>query len=120
MEILDKLFGNTNIKSTDKVSETLHSVIVYFQYNKDGLAQLNQLESRLEKIIALKKVGVYEGHEIAIDNSDGFLFMYGYNAETLFKAVKPTLESVDFMKGAIANLRFGPLDEDAIEIDVEI
>jgi hypothetical protein len=55
-----------------------------------------------------------------MDLSDGSIYMYGPNAEELFKAVKPTLESTDFMKGAIAVLRFGPVHNNSSEIEIEI
>jgi hypothetical protein len=55
-----------------------------------------------------------------MDNSDGFLYMYGKNAETLFKAVKPTLEATDFMQGARAVLTFGPPGEQAPQIEVDV
>ena len=66
-----------------------------------------QLEEKLEKVIADNNAGEYDGHEIAVDYSDGILYMYGQNAENLFKVIKPTLDSCDFMKGATAKLRFG-------------
>jgi hypothetical protein len=55
-----------------------------------------------------------------MDNSDGCLYMYGPNAETLYKAIKPTLEDCKFMKGAQAYLRFGPIGEGTKDIEVEI
>lgn len=55
-----------------------------------------------------------------MDYSDGFLYMYGPNAETLFKTVKPILGSENFMKGAVATLRFGPPGEDTSRIEVVI
>lgn len=124
MEIFDELFGKpTNVQPNhliDKSEKTEHAVIVCFNYRLEELEPLYQLEEKLEKIIADNNVGEYDGHEIAMDNSDGTLFMYGPNAEKLFKAVKPTLEKTDFMRGAIANLRFGPQVDGVNEIEVEI
>ena len=97
-----------------------HAVIVQFNYGIEGLGSLFKLEDELEKVILEKKVGEYDGHEIAVDYSDGSLYMYGPNAETLFKAVKPTLEACKFMKGAKATIRFGPPLDGVKEIEVEI
>ena len=97
-----------------------HSVIVHFNYGMDELDPLHDLECKLEKVIMENEVGEYDGHEIAMDGSDGFLYMYGFNAETLFKTVKPTLEATEFMKGATAQLRFGPPEDGVMEIEVEI
>jgi hypothetical protein len=41
------------------------------------LDPLFQFEKRLEKIVSENKVGEYDGHEIATDYSDGFLYLYG-------------------------------------------
>ena len=113
-----KLVGNLQNEEQDAESE--HAVIVRFKYGIQGLDALYKLEDKLEKIISDNKAGEYDGHEIAMDYSDGFLYMYGTNAEELFKIVKPILDQTDFMKGAIAKLRFGPPAVGAKEIDVEI
>jgi hypothetical protein len=97
-----------------------HAVIVHFNYGMDELDPLHDLENKLEKVITENEVGEYDGHEIAIDYSDGFLYMYGYNAETLFKTVKLTLEATEFMRGAMAKLRFGPPEDGVLEIEVKI
>ncbi len=97
-----------------------HSVIIQFRYGLEELDPLHQLEMELTKLISEKGVGEYDGHEIAMDLSDGFLYMYGPNAEALFKGVQPLLERTEFMKGAIANLRFGPPEEGVSEIEVKL
>jgi len=45
--------------------------------------------------------------------------MYGYNAETLFKAIKPELDKASFLRGGTAWLKFGN-EKDSPEIDVEL
>lgn len=107
-------------KTMDTSVNTEHSVIIHFNYGIEGLDSLFNLEDKLEKAIEENNAGEYDGHEIATDYSDGFLYMYGPNAETLFKAVKPILEATEFMRGAKATLRFGPLDKEVSEIEVEI
>ena len=81
---------------------------------------MHDLEKKLEKVIKEQGVGEYDGHEVAVDMSDGFLYMYGLNAEELFKTVKPTLEQTDFTKGALARLRFGGPGSGTKEIEIEI
>lgn len=97
-----------------------HAVIVHFNYGIEELDPLFELCDKLEKVIEKENVGLFDGHEIAMDNSDGFLYMYGPNAETLFKTVRPTLKSSEFMKGATAVLRFGPAEKEASEIEVDV
>ena len=112
MGLLDKLFG--------KKAEPEHAVIAHFNYNKDDLQPLHDLEDRLEKEIEKRKIGIYDGHEVATDYSDGFIYMYGPNAEVLFKGVKDILESTDFMIGSTIKLRFGPPEDGVKEIEIKI
>ena len=104
----------------DTSTNSEHAVIIHFNYGIAELDSLYDLESKLERCLLDSKVGKYDGHEIAIDNTDGFLYMYGPNAETLFKAIQSTLYSTTFMKGAKALLRFGPPQDSVKEIEVEI
>ena len=115
MKILDKLFGKTQKKEVVE-----HAVIIHFQYGKDKLDDLYKLRDKIEHLINTKELGEYDGHEIATDLSDGYLYMYGPNAEELFTGIKLELEETDFMKGAKAKLRFGPPEEGVKEIVVEI
>ncbi|MDO8999989.1 MAG: hypothetical protein Q7W45_09510 [Bacteroidota bacterium] len=114
-----ELFENLSEGSASKYGNE-HAVIIYFHYPHNNLDILHELEIRLMKIISDNKAGDYDGHEVAMDDTDATLFMYGPNAETLFKTVKPLLEQTSFMKGAIANLRFGPAGTKAPMIEVEI
>jgi hypothetical protein len=72
----------------------------------------------LEEVVTANDVGIYDGHEIANNLSNGSLFLYGPNAEKLFKVVNPTLESFDFMNGAIARLRFGPQEPGVKDLEL--
>lgn len=119
MLITDNFSENGNSKSKREFSQ--HSVVVHFLYGIEELDPLHNLDTKLNKQINDAGVGVYDWHEIAMDSSHGFLFMYGPNAEKLFKTVLPTLKKCPFMKGAVAHLRFGALDEEGVpEIEVEI
>ena len=115
MNILDKLLGK---KSKRELVE--HAVIIHFQYGKDKMDDIYKLRYKLEQKINSKGLGEYDGHEIAIDLTDGYLYMYGPNAEHLYKGIKSTLEEVDFMKGAKAKLRFGPPEDGVKEITISI
>lgn len=118
MKLFDNLFGGKNAGAITRDSE--QAVIVHFIYGAEELEPLHRLENDLIKVIDQAGVGEYDGHEIAIDSSDGFLYMYGSNAENLFKAVKPTLERADIIRNAVARLRFGPPEEGVSEIEVSI
>lgn len=116
--IIDKFFGKKKSDSKDKVPK--HAVIIHFLYGMDGLEPLHRLEKEINILIDPEGVGEYDGHEIALDYSDGFLYMYGPNAEALFKTVRPLLEQIEFMKGATAKIRFGPPENGVKEIIVKI
>jgi hypothetical protein len=90
------------------------AVIVRFNYGIQGLKPLSELEDRLRTVIDSNNVGEYDGHEIAMDYSDGFLWMYGPDATKLYEVIKPVLNATGFMKEAKIKLRFGP-PEDGVE-----
>jgi hypothetical protein len=84
------------------------AVIIHFNYGSTDLSQLFELEDQLEPAIANAKVGEFDGHEIAVDGTDGRLYMYGPDADRLFVVVRPILEASSFMRGAKAVKRYGP------------
>jgi hypothetical protein len=109
----------TAIENTYVHDPNEHAVIIFFNYGKDEDEPYWNLGMELEKILRVQRLGVYDGHEIAMDNTDGSYYMYGPNAEAIFKAIKPTLDATDFMKGATAMLRFGP-GEDSPVLELEL
>jgi hypothetical protein len=99
------------------VYETDQSVIIhFFNYGREELDDLFQLEAILRVVVDKAGIGQYDGHEIAIDGSDGFLFMYGPDADTLYSAVKPILQKIDYMKGAEVRKQYGSVYRDAPEL----
>lgn len=87
------------------------ALIVEFRYGQETLVRLFELEEMLEEVFAHSDVGEYDGHDIAMDLSDGTLYFYGPDAEAIFVATRPILESVDYLRGAVARLRFGPAED---------
>jgi hypothetical protein len=85
-----------------------HAVIVYFRYGSTNLDALFSAEGRLEAAMAAAKAGEMDGHEVAVDGSDGTFYMYGADADRLLKAVEPVLKTIPFMKGATVTRRYGP------------
>lgn len=98
-----------------------HAVIVhFFNYGSTDLKRLFALEEQLEKAIASAGVGEFDGNEIATDGSDGYLYMYGPDADRLFETVRPILESVDFTRGAQVVKRYGGPDDGVRQTTVTI
>lgn len=97
-----------------------HSVVIQFSYGLPSLDPLHALENEMSRLIELSGIGNYDGHEMDMDDKEGYLFMYGANAEHLFKVVKPLLDKTDFMHGARAVLTFKYANEKETNIVVDI
>jgi hypothetical protein len=114
------LMGATSmaVAPADKAAE--QAVIVHFAYGSTDLGRLFELEQRLEAAISAARVGEYDGNEVAVDGSDGFLYMYGPDADKLFEVVRPILEKTAFMRGAEVRKRYGPPQDGVRESVVKI
>jgi hypothetical protein len=97
-----------------------HAVIVHFTYGSTDLGRLFALEEKLEVAIAEAKAGEFDGDEIAVDGSDGSLWMYGPDADRLFQVVEPILRASPFMRGARVKLRYGPPADGVLEKELTI
>jgi len=118
MGILARLFG---AKSEIVAKPLGHAVIVTFTYGgSTDLDPLFALEKQLESNIAAARAGEYDGNEVAVDGSDGTLYMYGPDADKLFAAVRPALEACSFMRGAVVKLRYGPPADGVPEREVRL
>jgi hypothetical protein len=95
-------------KGPQPVKPPEHAVIVHFKYGLRDLSALRDVENKVEQAVRAAQVGEYDGDEIAVDLSDGSLYMYGPNGDGLFAAVRPVLESASFMRGAVVTVRYGP------------
>jgi hypothetical protein len=91
-----------------------HAVIVRFDYGQTDLGPLHELEDKLATAIESAAVGELDGNEVAVDGSDGRLYMYGPNADRLFDVVRPVLASATCIRNAVATIRYGP-PEDGVE-----
>jgi hypothetical protein len=85
-----------------------HALVVHFEYGSTDLSRLFALEELIEQALTRHGVGEFDGNEMAVDGSDGYLYMYGPDADQMFAAVRPVLEGADFMRGARVTLRYGP------------
>ncbi len=86
-------------------------VLIEFKYGINSLDPLHDLEEKLRLVLDQTDIGYHDGHEIAMDDSHGRLFLYGYNAEEVYKLIEPILFTVDWMDGAEVYLRFGEVDD---------
>jgi hypothetical protein len=100
--------GNSSAAAPANPTTPEHAVVVHFQYGARDLQRLFALEKKLEAAIVSAGVGEFDGNDVAADGSDGYLYMYGPNADRLFETIKPILEATQFMRGAKIKLRYGP------------
>ena len=105
MGVLSKLLGTR--KAVREVRPR-QEVTVHFFYGSMNLQHLYALEDLLRIAISDASAGEYDGREMADDCSDGHLYLYGPDAETLYRAISPVLAACSFMHGAIVTLQFGP------------
>ncbi len=96
-----------------------HAFIANFDYAADSLDALLAIEEQLESAINAAGVGEFDGNEIAVDLSDGSLYMYGPDAEALFAVVRPILAGAECLRNTRVRLRFGP-PEDGTPERVEV
>lgn len=112
------LSGTASLASEALSAE--QAVVVHFKYGNKDLGPLFALEDRLDAAIKAAKVGEYDGHEIAIDASQGTLYMYGPDADRLFAVAKPVLLETRFTSAAKVVLRYGPAGKGARERVVQL
>jgi hypothetical protein len=84
-----------------------HSIIIEFQYGMDSLEPLFQLEDELRTVVEANGAGRVDGHEIAMDDSDGRIFLYAESASAVMQIIEPVLAKYSFLKGARITMRFG-------------
>jgi hypothetical protein len=78
---------------------------------------VRDLEKRLERAIQADAAGEFDGDEFG--NNKCVLFMYGPDADRLFKIIEPILKSVPLTLGGYAIKRYGEAhDSDAREVRV--
>ena len=104
MGLFSKLFGS---KKNVPKRPPEHEVEVHFSYGSNNFQHMYALEDQLRRVISDAKVGEYDGHESPEDGSEGFYYMFGPDAEALFRVIRPVLEESSFMRGATVTLWFG-------------
>ena len=81
---------------------------MHFSYGSTNFQHMYALEDLLRRQIIDAGVGGYEGHEVPKDGSEGIFYMYGPDAEAIYREIKPLLAESPLMHGATVTLWFGP------------
>jgi len=109
MGIFKNLFGQKPKQPEPDNND--QAVIVHFKYGHPNLDRLFEVDNLLEAAAEKSGAGEHDGHEIAVDLSDGFYYLYGPDADKLYEVVRPILEEQDFTNGAEVTLRYGPPED---------
>jgi hypothetical protein len=84
------------------------AVIIAFNYGIEDDEPFYDLSDKLRRVVDESGIGEYDGHEMAMDNSDGSFYMYGPDAKKIYEVIKNTIEKTPFMAGAQVTLILGP------------
>jgi hypothetical protein len=105
MGLLSKIFGS---RKDVPAGPPVQEVEVHFSYGSTNFQHVYALEDVLRHAISESAVGKYEGHDVAEDGSDGYFYMYGPDAEAIYRVISPVLADSTLMRGAKVTLWFGP------------
>jgi hypothetical protein len=92
------------------------AVIIEFNYGLEEDEPFYELSDDLRALVEESGLGEYDGHEMAMDNSDGSFYIYGPDAKKLYEVVREKIEKTPFMGGANITLRFGPPEKGVKEV----
>jgi hypothetical protein len=108
---------STRDSAPDQVQIVTQALIVRFNYGLPSTDQFFELDEVLHEAFLEFEPTLYDGHEIAMDLSDGTYFFYGPDADELLRLATPFLLRYSFMKGAECTRRYGDVhDENALEV----
>ena len=87
-----------------------HAVLIHLplkcQFGTDGeKEEVQNLEEELASVVEAPSVGEFDGNEFGA--SKCVLFLYGTNADRLFKAIEPVLKATPIASGGYAIKRYG-------------
>jgi hypothetical protein len=105
MKFLNQLFSKKKPKS---ISVDEQSLTVNIHYQLEDISELYKLDSDLTDAISKANVGLYDGHEIAVDLSHSILFMFGPSADELLRIAEPILRKHVWPLGGECCRRYGP------------
>ncbi|WP_231337649.1 hypothetical protein [Paraburkholderia sprentiae] len=86
-------------------------LMVHFDYYPKDRPDITALEHRLQNAIQRAGVGALGESELHIDGNDGYLYMYGPDADRLYAVTKPLLQSSRLMSDAEVTKHYGSRTE---------
>ena len=120
MGLFSKFFNKAVNYETQKPKVEEQCLKLEFNYGFDSLDELYKLRDLLSKEIEKNELGDYDGHEIATDLSDGFMYMYGPSAQAIYDCIKPILDSTEFLRDGSATLILGEMGSECERIEIKL
>lgn len=80
----------------------------YARLHASDLTPLHSLEDAIEARLAETGAGTLDGNEIAMDGSDGRIYCYGPDANTMLNVLVELLKRSPITKDGKVLLQFGP------------
>jgi hypothetical protein len=107
------LAGSTtaNAEGTASVEQ---AVLVHFEYGSTDWTPFFAFEKKLQERVDVSGVGDYDGNELATSGVDGYLYMYGPDADKLYAVAEPLLRSCALLKNATVTLVYGKLGDNSV------
>jgi hypothetical protein len=90
------------------------TVMVHFDYGNTDWAPFFAFEKTLSAAIDSSGEGDYDGNELAVDGSDGTLYIYGLSADKVFAVAQPLLKSCALLKHVTVTLVYGKLGDNNV------
>jgi hypothetical protein len=120
MSLFSKFFNKAVNYETQKPKVEEQCLKLEFNYGFDSLDELYKLRDLLSNEIEKNELGDYDGHEIATDLSDGFMYIYGPSAKAIYDCIKPILDSTEFLKDGSATLILGEMGSECERIEIKL
>jgi len=105
MGLLSRIFGS---RQSRPAGPPVQEIEVHFGYGSTNYQHLFALEDVLRRVMSDSAVGKYEGHDVTADGSDAYFYLYGPDAEAIYRVISPVLADSSLMRGATVTMWFGP------------
>jgi hypothetical protein len=84
------------------------AVTIYFECRKGCWDPFFEFQTRLHNAIMRNSaLGYYDGNLISLERADGVMYLYGPDANALYRFVWPFLLSAGFLSNVVVALRYG-------------
>ena len=120
MGLFKNIFSRTKESEDQKSKIEEQCLKLRFDYGFESLDELYALREKLSSAIENNNLGDYDGHEMAIDLSDGFMYMYGPSAKAIYDCIKPIIDDTEFLKGGTVTLILGEMGSDCERQEIQL